>query len=288
MKHTVLREVAADADTLFWMNLPSIRERPNLERYWYYNDPDRYIEASGFLIPPLLRRVLNPTHPEKVEFMTEGHAGTLMALRDIATAIKTGTAKRGILLAVDSFIDPFAIEWLGAKGQLKSSKAPNGVMPGEGAVVLIMEARDEALRLGRPIIASVKAISVDRESYSYEEEEVIPDGTALTKTIRAILGSDRNNEPKVALCINDLNGEVIRAQEWGFAQQRLMSTFEGTELWPILSPALHFGELGAASAAFSICLAVRSMDRGYSLEDNVLVCGASRDGLRGSLLLGKN
>jgi 3-oxoacyl-[acyl-carrier-protein] synthase-1 len=77
----------------------------------------------------------------------------------------------------------------------------------------------------------------------------------------------------------DQNGEVFRANDWGFGLVRLQGASgidtAQTEVW---YPAGSFGDVGAASGAVATCIALRAFERRYAPSPHALVI-ASGDGV---------
>ena len=78
----------------------------------------------------------------------------------------------------------------------------------------------------------------------------------------------------------DLNGERYRTTEWGFAvlrEQRAMRVGTSCEM-----PSDCWGDVGAASAALGVMLAVQAWAREYAKGPRALVWASSEGGLRGA------
>jgi len=80
----------------------------------------------------------------------------------------------------------------------------------------------------------------------------------------------------------DINGERYRTEEWGFAllrvQERLRSTTYKT-------PVGDYGDVGAATGALLLILAVQAWQRGYSGGDLSMVWSSSDRGLRSAAVV---
>ena len=109
------------------------------------------------------------------------------------------------------------------------------------------------------------------------------EGSGLSQAIRGTFEQLSDKGVHTGLIINDLNGETYRAKEFGSAATRVLSTMQ-TE-WQLWHPAECIGDTGAASFAIAACVGARSLQKGYAKTENILVCGSSDDGLRGSVYL---
>lgn len=82
----------------------------------------------------------------------------------------------------------------------------------------------------------------------------------------------------------DLNGEIVRAQEWGLVITRLGPQY-GVGDWPMRVPAEYFGDTGAASGALSIVLACRAYARGYAQGHRALALCSDEFGEHAAVLV---
>jgi len=154
---------------------------------------------------------------------------------------------------------------------------PQGMLPGEGAAFLVLDARAKPDRaLAGPAGTGVADEPTARTGKPNQSE-------GLSAALRAARsGTTGLTAHPLSIC--DLNGDRYRALEWGFAQTRALSDLGwkdgglGTgETW---HPADCLGDTGAGSCAICAVWAVESIRLGYSLTPEVLVWGASDGPLR--------
>lgn len=227
-------------------------------------------EALGLSLPDSNVRVMDP-----------GHAGTAAAIRQASGELWRAGFERVLILAIDSLIDPEALRMLGEEGRLKMGSHPVGLMPGEAAVGFLLEQEGSARRRGAAPLALVTGVATAQERnhlYSGHHSQ----GEALADCIREVLMRGPRPARFNGDLYSDLNGEEWRAREWGTALVRL-----GEELGEpnVHLPCVSVGDVGAASGALGVCLAVHAFARGHSRTDQALVVSSSPWGSVGCIRL---
>lgn len=182
------------------------------------------------------------------------------ALRDAVTGLEQGAFKRCVLGAVDSLVSPEILDALAADNLLRTPANQYGFSPGEGAILIVLEAAAGAG--ARP---HLRAATRSPKSGGTRERG---DGRALAKTMldtynAASLGS------RFAL-ITDQNGERERAIEWGDALVHLTESGLGDKIAATITHAMNLGETGVASPAFGMSLAVHALARRREMPDVLL------------------
>ncbi|RKG91138.1 beta-ketoacyl synthase N-terminal-like domain-containing protein [Corallococcus terminator] len=214
-----------------------------------------------------------------------GHAGGLALLSAAQELLRSGRHEACVIGGVDSLMDLLTQEWLYATRQLKHPNHPVGLMPGEGAAVVLIERAAHARKRGARVLAEVGPVSLQDEEYSFSDEGVIPHGRALASAIRDVVRAPPLRARNVSVILHDLNGQVVRAMEWGNTLIHLAGELEmlrETRRW---MPAASFGDVGSASGAFSLCMATQAFARGYAQGTEVLLCNSSESGLRSAAIL---
>ena len=223
--------------------------------------------------------------PETVEMVCQGRASALSAIHRAAEHISAGRIEGALVGGVDSLIRPAVFETLDAAGVAKNGeKNPHGLLLGEGAAFLKLEARPREKR-----IAGLEASGLAEEPTAGTDKPNVAQG--LTAAIRAL----RKQAPSLKtrpLVICDLNGDRYRALEWGHALVRALGDLpfaEGVslpnEFW---HPADCIGDVGAASGALNAVWAVESLRKEYAGTPEVMIWGASDGKLRATALISRS
>lgn len=268
------------------LDVPPLGERPGLQEQlleWF--DDENEADFAQYLRQGLSRLTTTSGREWDVRILQGGHAGVGGALQMAQELLSSGQREFCIVGGVDSYMDLSTLEWLYGIQRLKHANRSVGLMPGEGAGVLLVEREGSARKRGARVLAKVGSLSLRDEEYWLSDEGQTPHGRALTAVIRDVIHANPRWDADINLIIHDLNGQEVRAREWGFALVQLASEFKVLAQAQQWSPALSFGDVGSASGAFALCMAVRAFARGYSRGPDILLCNSSEQGLRSAVLL---
>jgi uncharacterized protein (TIGR02270 family) len=233
------------------------------------------------LVPTLLRHLPLPAPPARTALFCEDAPGLASALAACQASLQAGQLDRCIVGGVDSLVDPEALAALAQLDLLKTSETPTGLMPGEGAAFLLVERGDAAARRKARVEAWIDAVAARAEPPP-AGPDAPPTGRALAGAIADALRGLPDGGRETGLLVGSLNGTASRALEWGSALVRLQKL--GLPGAREIHPALHFGELGAASGPAAVCLAARAFAR-RAPSPNALVWLSGESGARAALYL---
>ncbi len=206
--------------------------------------------------------------------------GLVTALAAARAALGAGRLDRCIVGGVDSLAEPLLVEALSRLSLLKTPDEPTGLMPGEGAGFLLVETAEAARRRKAPVRAWIDALALRTDAPTSNTGAAM-EGTALAAVLSEVLAGRGGDVKKLWLC--DLNGTTGRALDWGHALLRVpRAALEGASQW---IPALHFGELGAATGPAAVALAAEGFARGRSPSRDAVLWLWSDAGQRGALLV---
>lgn len=220
-----------------------------------------------------------PFDGSRLQLVGLGHAGMAAAAKLAEKWIAEGL-ERVLVVAADSYLDPFSLEWLSSLGRLRSEDNPCGVSPGEAGACLLLESEASARRRGAEPLALI-----DGAGLVAEKEVDLP--TRAGPALATALGESLLPLGAASFCgdvISDQNGESWKAAAWAHARVKL-STRIGPEI-KLRLPCTSIGDVGAASGAVGACLAARSFLRGDARSNRALVVSLAEHGHAGSLLVG--
>jgi 3-oxoacyl-[acyl-carrier-protein] synthase-1 len=228
---------------------------------------------------PLLKGMEN-----QILLFPEGHAAGASAIKEAIKALNTDEIQYAIVGGVDSLVDIDTLLFYFKKERIKYHDNPYGFMPGEASAFILLEKQVHANSRKAEIISLIMSANVGTEIITiWSENPSI--GTGLSEVIRKTFSDLSDNGIYTGSVICDLNGELYRAKEFSYAVPRILKNI--TTNWRLIHSASNLGDTGAASFIVSICTGARSLSRGYAKTDNILICGSSDDGLRGSVYLRK-
>lgn len=246
-------------------------------------EAQRQLQArlEGRLVSELLARNGLSIHPSFRACFFGGPATFARAVELAAHRLRTRELDRCIVGGIDSFVSGAALKDAYELGLLRTEEQPSGFFPGEAAAFILLERADAARGRGARVEALLGPVAVAEEPF-HRLSGVPPQGAALAHTAEACL---REGQARPGLVIVNLNGDDFRAQDFGGAlvrlgRERLPESFQQ---W---YPPASFGELGAATGAASVCLAVRGFVRGYAGSSrSALVLLVGDDEARASVLI---
>jgi 3-oxoacyl-[acyl-carrier-protein] synthase-1 len=239
--------------------------------------------TAAFLLP-LLENLGLPIAPGNVYPVCRAHAAVPAAVALADRLMSTSSIKRTIILAVDSYLDSFSLEWLARHGRLKSDENPTGLMPGEAGACFLVEEIDAARKRGAKIRAVVTGVGVAKEANDFFSG-LNNRGVSLCRAIQQALQVDGAAASFSGDLVSDHNGEEWRAME--LAGARLLLDAQLNRDAPLILPAACIGDVGAASGAVAVGVAVRAFARNYASSDRALVLCSSDHGDVGAILLRK-
>lgn len=211
-----------------------------------------------------------------------GHAGLALMISFALESLRTYRLSQCLIGALDSLVEPAALEWLHGIRRLKLPDKPDGIIPGEAGVFILLERIDEAQRRGVDALATVTQATVAYEPHHLQSGRPST-AKAQAQAFSQVLEMPHAPLPAEVWLLSDHNGETYRAHEWGCLLMRLGSQFPSVRVNATWLPAISFGDTGAASMALSACMAVRAFTRGYHPAPTALLSSSSDTGLRGAV-----
>ena len=198
-----------------------------------------------------------------------GHHGAISLLRQACAALESGAVELCLVGGIDSWIDIELLDWLDRQGRLKGEESPQGLVPGEGAAFLVLGTTGTAQRLGAPILGRLLAVGEAVDPTPWHLGGAIR-GDGLATLLRELLHPEL---PIAEMTLADLNGESWRVDEWIIAYLR--SAARHGEPLDLRHPADGWGDLGAASGAALVALAIHELRRDPYGPGTALVWTAS-------------
>ncbi|MEF2074636.1 hypothetical protein [Consotaella aegiceratis] len=239
--------------------LPS--ERPGL-------DPETLTALAGDIV-----RDLDVPLDGVTTAMVPGAQAT--GLRLVADAMKLIADDDAVVLVggVDCFVDRHVLAWLEAMNRLKTSVAPKGLMPAEGAAFLLFGGRGSGVRVAGMGVAK------EPKPWFGGESSI---GAGLTAAIAACAGAAPE---RVAATFCDNNGETWRAHEWMYAYLRTAAVHP--EPLDLREPAAGWGDLGAATGPALVSLAAHEMGRDPLLARTLVFAASDLTAERAAIILSR-
>lgn len=211
-----------------------------------------------------------PAEVRSIVAVGHGAPGLAPALDHASTILAAGVASRVLIVAVDSLADVHSVEWLAGQDRLKTGARPDGLVPGEAGASLLLERIDGGNGHHHSVLSGW--------SFAHTNDGYLAKGPNANETVMAdALGAVLDGRPAFAGDIySDHNGETWKARAFGRASAQLAGRLSPEARWHF--PASSVGDAGAAAGVLGVCLASRSMVRGYAASRRALVSCVSEYG----------
>lgn len=242
-----------------------------------FSNPDADLVAQALRdlpLPGLSEVTLEP--------FGRGHAAALAGLAEARSRIERGQSEICIVGGVDSYLHHETLDWLQSHRQLAIADARAAFFPGEGASFVAV-ASDRAQRQHQwPSLATLLGVGLATETKLIKSDED-NFGEGLTEAVVEAAAGLRVPDELIEEIYCDINGERYRAEEWGFVLLRAAQLFrDGTRYQ---CPASEWGDMGAASGALFVMLAVAALRRSGEGTGRTMAWAGSEAGSRVAALI---
>ncbi|WP_073560771.1 hypothetical protein [Archangium sp. Cb G35] len=270
-------------DTALYLVLPDPLEREFPMRAGLMEDPSGRVEALGqFVLNQTFENLGMTWRGLKGQFFMGGQVTFARALQAAQVALESRSVGACLVMAVDSLLSPPTLSRLVRERRVKTDDLPVGFIPGEVGVAILLRPAPGSLKEGSASPVSIRQVHVSDPPASRQTDDRV-----LAFCVERVLQPHGGPAPEEPLLVSDHNGEQRRASEWGNLQIHLHAAHPDWMLENACFPAIGFGETGAASGAVGVCVAARSLERGYARSRSALVLSTSEDGARAAILLNK-
>ncbi|MFK7989807.1 MAG: hypothetical protein AB8I08_27560 [Sandaracinaceae bacterium] len=254
--------------------------------------PERTDQTTGTRSGAFTRRriegtVVGPLVERGYELMTRsyslGHAGFGHAALEVGRMLEQGTLDAALILAVDSYYDPFVLDALIQEERILDTDSREGFVPGEAASAVLLARPGVARELGASPLAQLMSVGVNAEAATMDNDLPLT-GHGLSRPTVALCKRLKSEGRSLDWWLCDVTGEPYRTRELSLAWPRA-SHHAWTERSVLEMLPTHFGEIGAASMATGVVLGIEGLRRGDPAGSTVLVTGSSRGSARAAALL---
>lgn len=214
------------------------------------------------------------------DLLCQGHAGGYAALPLVQRYLQAGHSFC-LLAGVDSYVDGLALDFLQGGNLLHHEDNPYGFVPGEGAGCVLM---CNSQTLHKHKLVSLGTVYACASSDETKHSQGVCTGEGLTQAIEQVMQARpaELQAQQITQTICDLNGQMQRVDEYGFALTRLSQHF--IDPGNFITPADCWGDVGAATGPLS--MALTATKRPYvPLLPLVLQWAASFGALRSAVLM---
>jgi 3-oxoacyl-[acyl-carrier-protein] synthase-1 len=207
-----------------------------------------------------------------------GSTGIIYLIDKAQQALSSGFSEYIILVAVDSYMLDGRMAYYDDAWRMKSERNPMGFIPGEAAVMMLLETRSHAESRNFQPALTLHGLGLGQENNTIEGNKSST-GQGLTMAIRNAVESGKLKN--ISWMYSDLNGEPYRAYEWGITNVRLNSLF--TDELNHMHPADVMGDIGAATTGVQLGCIAHAFKEEYAESENVLLFAGNDSGQRAAI-----
>lgn len=210
-----------------------------------------------------------------------GRTGIFEHIAEAIDILESGEIEFCIIGGVDSYLLEDRLNLLDSEWRIRSERNVDGFIPGESAVMLMLETEQHARARGISSKSKITAIAsgVEPETISSQKAST---GSGLSDAINGIV-QQTNNASGFKSVYCSLNGESYFAFEWGIQLARLAKVFEN--MADLVHPAENCGDVGAATGGLLLACATKAFQHGYNASGESLLWASNDSGQRIALCL---
>ncbi|MDH5571730.1 MAG: hypothetical protein OEY89_08195 [Gammaproteobacteria bacterium] len=234
--------------------------------------------ASNF-IPQLCKRT-GLTGFKTSSINQSGHTGIFEHVIDAITLLESGELDFCIIGGIDSYLLEQRLDLLDAAWRIRSERNVDGFIPGEAAVMIMLETEQHAKDRGMVPLSKIKSVASGQEPETITSQKTST-GSGLSDAITGVLQHTNADSFQTVYC--SLNGESYYAFEWGIQLTRLSKVFGN--MTDLIHPAENCGDVGAATGALLLACASQAFKLGYNAGEEMLLWTSANNGLRVALTL---
>ena len=212
-----------------------------------------------------------------------GHTGVFTLVQSALQKLKAGDVDLCIVGGVESYLLEARLDALDTAWRLRSERTVDGFIPGEAAVMFLLETAAHAQARGAPILATLHALGDATEAETIQSQKNST-GDGLTQAIETALQTPQA-PPGMDTVYGSLNGESYYAFEWGVTLTRLHAALSGMQ--PLVHPADAVGDTGAATGGLLLACATEAFKKHPEAHAASLLWTSADNGHRMALTLKK-
>lgn len=241
-----------------------------------FNEATIKLGLDNLLLPQLLKRT--GLQFNKAHLTNEGRVGVFSLIEKAIPLLTSGELKHCIVGGVDTHLITEHLALLDQHWRLKSARNIDGFIPGEAAVMLMLETEANAKARGATPLAVLGTVGVGQEHEIFASEKVST-GQGLTCALNSALAETKDQPISHAYC--DFNGESYYAFELGLVMSRLGDVFSNVK--NLSHPADCYGDTGSASGGLLIACATNEFLKNPTKQQRALLWTSIDNGKRMAL-----
>ena len=236
-------------------------------------------EMAERLIPALEHRLQRRFHPKLSRVIAEGNSAGFRAVEEARHLIRRRSVSACLVCGVDSHINSRTLLWLEENQRLKTEDDSDGIIPGEAAACVVVEACTSSRSRAQSVLLGL--------GFGHEPAHLLSGkplrGVGLASAARTALTEAGLELHQIDFRISDAAGEHYSFKEQTLVLTRLL--MERREKFPIWLCAETLGDTGAAVGICQLIMATRAFQRGYAPGKRTICQTSSVPGTRAVAIL---
>ncbi len=128
-----------NTNTKFWNTTSIIAVTPYINDDRFDSEGDNTdVMLKDTYVLPLIKALKLPIPTSQTHIVSKCHAGAITAIIDANKNLSSNGIDRIIVLAVDSYLDTFTLDWLVEDNRLKTPDKAKGLAPGEAGTCFLL------------------------------------------------------------------------------------------------------------------------------------------------------
>lgn len=231
------------------------------------------------IIPELEQKLGIRFHPTLSQVIPEGHVSGFRALNVARQLFHSQGLPACLICGVDSYLNAQSLLWLNEHWRLKTEENSDGVIPGEGAAAVLLQAQSPS---GAESGVKIAGIGFGHEEAGVLSEEPLL-GLGLAAAARSALTEAGQQMHQMDFRLSDVTGESYGFKEQALMLGRLMR--ERRESLPIWHSADCIGDTGAAAGVGQLIVAQHAFRKRYAPGEQAIACTSAVPGGRAAVVL---
>lgn len=196
-------------------------------------------------------------HPQYSRAFERGHTAGFRALAEARALLQKRAVPACLVCGVDSYVNAHSLAWLEQHWRLKTPENADGVIPGEAAAAVMLQA-GEAQGKSPGEGVRVTGLGFAQEPVDvFSEEPLLAVG--LAEAARAALAEAGQEIHEIDIRLSDVTGELYGFKEQSLALTRLLR--QRREEFPLWHCADSIGDTGAAAGVCQLVMAFHALQK---------------------------
>ena len=240
--------------------------------------PGASAQVAGSIVKRLQEQLGVQFNSSKSRTFASGHVAGFVALQEARQLIQRGEVPGCVICGVDSLLDPETLLTLDRQFRLKTAVNRDGLIPGEAAAVVLVQANTS-------VNTDTAVIGL---GFGLEQAPILSGepllGHGLAAAARLALAESKLGLHDMDLRLSDVTGELYGFKELPLVEGRLMRVVrkKAQLLWHW---AEAIGDTGAAAGIAQLVLADHAFRNGYATGHRAICLTSSVDGERAAAIV---